>query len=105
MNARLTDEEIAELERLERKATAGPWLDTGRYVSGGDGGQIVVNDKHIDSVDQALIAAARNALPKLLAEVRELRARDERAKIVAWLRKYDGGIWYANAIKRGEHER
>lgn len=55
----LTDEQLAELERLDREATPRPWSNGAAY-----GARVV---------DADLIAAARNALPELIAEVRRLR--------------------------------
>jgi hypothetical protein len=102
----MTDTEIAELERLEREATPGPWsrVDAPWRSSGmppwvvtGDGdphGATAICDLAIQmdgelgddggpqdsdpEADAAFIAAARNALPALLAEVRA--ARDARAQ-------------------------
>jgi len=74
---RLTDEELAELERLEREASD-DW--TGVYdafdgVSTLKTGRITLTSDATDARDDVFMAcAARNALPSLLAEVRELRA-------------------------------
>jgi len=92
---------IDELERLEKAATPGPWrfgLETetdemaraiviGRYVvSDAPGKTRNVMDSfeevefsnfkvtHASASDMEFCAAARNALPALIAEVRELRA-------------------------------
>lgn len=65
----LTPEEIAELRRLDAEATPGPWVDAGgvkSYFGGaGPGSQ----------ADTALIAATRNALPRLLDAAEALAER------------------------------
>jgi hypothetical protein len=63
----MTSDDISELERLERAATAGPWRSVGDvYIFGAD-------DEPFDQTesDVALIVAARNALPELLAMARD----------------------------------
>jgi hypothetical protein len=91
MSERLTDAELSELERLDREATPGPW-DTDLETSAG---RCWVDSRRHQNMlaeplfnvrppsarhmeqrerDASFIAAARNALPKLLAEIRELRA-------------------------------
>lgn len=84
---RLTDKELAELEQLEREATPGPWVfrddSCGEYRVLNQDCKLVFN-KDFDDLrrhlmppheeDARLFVAARNALPSLLAEVRELRA-------------------------------
>ena len=89
--------DLDELERLEREATPGPWKadteDVGDCVvwapeiKDGDGDSSFVSNigrSRIGAVgvafdheadDCRLIAATRNALPDLLAELRTLRAR------------------------------
>ena len=79
------------LERLERAATHGPWVSTveGRdhyggpnfIVPPGDWDPDVRVEIRVDSefhpwsvADQDFIAAARNAIPLLIAEIRRLRA-------------------------------
>lgn len=90
----ITDEELSELERLEKAATPANWFT----VPYGDGDTIVIHsdeesrvffpplpvgysaspgsygDPAVIKADMALIAAMRNALPRLLAEVRRARA-------------------------------
>lgn len=85
--------DLDELERLEREATPGPWeleermrgygIFAGRFQDFGRGPERVhgLNLGHVSDLDAngednlALIIAARNALPDLIAEVRTLRAR------------------------------
>lgn len=87
MTNRLTDEELEELERLEQDATPGPWVfrddSCGEYRVLGPDCKLVFNKdfgglrRHLmppHEEDARLFVAARNALPSLLAEVRELRA-------------------------------
>mgnify|MGYP003403388727 FL=1 len=106
---------VAELERLEREATQGPWApDLTMPYSGGDYGcsgvecleehsyplwkdavakswtQTVCTTPHdgrYSKGEQArtnmeFIAAARNALPSLLAELRRLWAKEERQQAI-----------------------
>lgn len=96
----MTDEQLAELEALAEKATEGPWVwynDDNMYGEGGprkenrfwpeaiiqtDSGYYGPNEK-----DRAFIAAARTAVPALIAEVERLRAvAAERAAAVEALR-------------------
>ena len=76
MGARLTDSQLAALEHLERLIPPAPWhagRTTGRQLYKGDG-----PDDGIGFMDnRALgeyVAAARNALPALVAEVRASRS-------------------------------
>lgn len=87
MTNRLTDTELDELARLEREATertASTWTTT---RSRGDKGAHLVafvlpaSDfrtraiaETADQEEAVFIATARNAVPRLIAEVRELRA-------------------------------
>ena len=87
----MDDDELRELERLEHAATPGPWLS---WVEGRDGGggdsfiQASHDDDQTDiyvdirvaeafhpasAADQDFIAAARNAVPRLVAEIRRLQ--------------------------------
>ncbi len=82
----IAEEQLAELERLEREATPGPWgceADGdyeeiaelfGQAVRGDGKSSTVILSQCCPLPDAALIVAARNALPDLLAEVRRLRA-------------------------------
>lgn len=75
----MTEERLAELERLEQAATPGPW-DTGmlsmeRVPSNSE------TDWHQLGADEKLAVAARNGLPELLAEVRRLRACREALRL------------------------
>ena len=98
----LTDAELAELTRLDKEATPGPWRlgvvrippswtiesemwSVAQTISG--------NDEH----NAAMIIASRNALPRLLAEVRclpDLLAACKEA--VDQLRFYDGLVTIKN---------
>ena len=82
MIERLTDEELAKLARLENEEVAHPWREF--RSPNGDYGIHDANDAavaHIYGMETdanhlacvPLIVAMRNAFPKLLAEVRELR--------------------------------
>lgn len=86
----MDDQRLGELERLERAATPAPWVSMieGRdhlsgddfiQAPGDDDPDIYVAIRVSDSfhpaaaADQDFIAAARNAIPDLLAEIRRLR--------------------------------
>lgn len=82
----MTDERLAELERLANAATPGPWFP--RW--GGEPGYVysqsaerviaMLADEQNDGLprpNSQLIAAARTAVPELIAEVRRLRAAIE----------------------------
>jgi hypothetical protein len=84
----LSDEELAELEALTGAATPGPWV-ANLEEDGGLGGDsmiqlglpgdfppdmYVLHDRKIaPSADLRFIAAARNYMPRLLAELRQRR--------------------------------
>lgn len=80
MADRLTDEQLAALEALEKAATPANEIEVTRYGHGGgrafsrvDGeARNLVADFYNESDREAWIAA-RNALPSMLAEVRALR--------------------------------
>ncbi|MCF8533853.1 MAG: hypothetical protein K9G48_12675 [Reyranella sp.] len=85
----LTDAELAELAAADRSATPGPWTAARPEQKGeewphgiivaavarGMGIYISGDSATFPSADRSLIVAARNALPALLAEVREHRQR------------------------------
>jgi hypothetical protein len=91
----MDDRILDDLERLERVATPGPWMSSieGRDHNAGDSVILAADDpRQIDSdvyvsirvdssdwhpvgvADQDFIAAARNAIPGLIAEIRRLRS-------------------------------
>lgn len=88
----LTDAELAELERLEKAATKGPRIN-GERILPEDNCQALSCEEHadiyrvtedgncnvacatFDAWDAALVVAARNALPSLIAELRAARER------------------------------
>ena len=87
----MDDRQLDELERLERGATPGPWISMieGRDHHAGDDFIQAPGDRDPDiyvsirvddsfhpaaAADQVFIAAARNAIPGLIAEIRQLRA-------------------------------
>ena len=87
MSDRLTDAELDRLEELHAAATPGPWDESefrNRNEIDGPGGVPVLeagpdgleSSVKFSSHDQAVTIAARNALPALVAEVREHRARE-----------------------------
>lgn len=86
----LTDEQIAELERLDREATPGPW-DVEGVSFDEDGNEVLMpyglcgpsgatiwssgsgEYTHPDMSTARFVASARTAVPALVAEVRRLR--------------------------------
>ena len=84
--------DLDELEKLEREATPGPWKIAITKVPSGDGEweyQLAAERGHAAGdpySDFELIAATRNALPDLIAELRMLRAAHEEREEVqaAW---------------------
>lgn len=94
MTDRPIDEVIAELERLQAAATAGPWV-VSRPEQKGEAwphGIIVAatarglgifasgDSATFPSADRELIAAMRNALPSLLASLKQARAEVQRTR-------------------------
>lgn len=79
----MTDAELDEMERLDREGDAAPWepdidegLWTGKWYTGDRRGSWATNGSDSEERERrnvALITAARNALPLLIAEVRRLR--------------------------------
>lgn len=70
--AALSEEQIAEMERLERLATPGPWAISytphyGISLVADDGTPIANVNIPLTADDATLIAVVRNALPALLA--------------------------------------
>lgn len=98
----VTDEELNEWEALAAAATPGPWVATRATTY--DGGKAVVSEMFVrrpggdvaiasDIIDPdttavseanaAVIAAARTALPALVAEVRRLKGERARCERIA----------------------
>lgn len=119
----LTKEQLDELQRLEAEATEGPWRPTRgttvSYVCGAKGsgtGQLAkLYLGGCGKEDAAFIAAARNALPALLDELRSAR----KARTVALARlcnirdeerlnedrtAADRIQWVIDALTGGDHE-
>jgi len=78
----ISDEELDLLEQLYLQATPGPWRsmiegrdhDSGSHFFMTQGEDIGLNGATY--ADQDFIAAVRNALPTLLAEIRKARGSD-----------------------------
>jgi uncharacterized protein with PIN domain len=70
----LTAEEIAELRRLEGKATEAPWREEEGEAALCSPDHRVVFAADMDDADRQFIAVARNALLRLLDEVERSRA-------------------------------
>lgn len=107
----VTEEQLAELERLEREATPGPWSTCKMMPSDGHDEAVAVldadgfrandvcdcyGDSRVEREANArVIVAARNALPALVAEVRRLREenamRDQRDEARELVRRYVEG--------------
>lgn len=92
-----TPGELAEWERLCDSATPEPWRadwrDTGHYELTGDGGRqwlSLPNSGFDRGEDLDFIAAARSAVPRLIAEVKRLSSairshRDQRGDDRCWM--------------------
>jgi hypothetical protein len=65
----MTDEQLAEWQRLADAATPGPWRYRGIYV-GTDAGLVASAELPLHA---AFIAASRTAVPALIEEVERLR--------------------------------
>lgn len=77
----MNEEELSEIERRCSSATPGPWKS---WIEGRDhtAGDSVITTEGDDiylsgatPADQDFIAAARQDVPRLIAEIRRLRAR------------------------------
>lgn len=83
--APLTPGREQEIRTLEQAATPGPWESDGAEIYGTLGGVLMidlwvgetldVDNQARSNADAAFIATAREAVPELLAEVADLRAR------------------------------
>jgi hypothetical protein len=84
----LSDAELNELEALTVAASPAPWIaQTGRAIGGPDFTMITDfdasqpdmyvqhDDKPAPAADLEFIAAARNSVPRLIAEARRFRER------------------------------
>ena len=78
----MTDADLENLEALAAAATPGPWEATGPVedpvdsIVDSDSGLVASTEESArPGEDTAFIAAARDAVPALIAEVRRLRAR------------------------------
>ena len=73
----MTDAELAAIESRANAATAGPWELAGccisKWTDAGDPEMRIYDEGGHSQADAAFIAAAREDVPKLLAEVRRLR--------------------------------
>jgi hypothetical protein len=85
LDAELTDDELEEMERRCRTATAGPWVSyvAGRdteagcnYIETGTPGCVEIIGATI--ADQDFIASCREDVPRLINEVRRLRSDERR---------------------------
>jgi hypothetical protein len=70
----MTPAEIRALARLEKAATKGPWPEGGTYFRLRSA-TVIQRVVSMSAADAAFIPAARNALPALLAELREVMVR------------------------------
>lgn len=75
---------LAELERLAGAATPGPWWYVLKFhsVYASEGDACVTPYDGISSPNGHFIAAARTAVPALVAEIRRLRAALDRCDMV-----------------------
>ena len=84
MNENVTPEALDRLEAMEKAATPRPWrVFDGTPCIGAEAGGVahcgmVRQPQAMQAIHAALIVAARNALPDLIAEIRRLKKeRDE----------------------------
>lgn len=94
MSNQVTEQQLAEWERLAGAATAGPWRVTDyENVMRADGRHIAFDDSDdgacVRESDAAFIAASREAVPRLVAALREARA--ETKALRDWYREHVGG--------------
>ena|SRR5437588_3717767 len=92
MVSRISDEQLDELDRLCGEATAGPWrvgyytdraetytvetdADVVCMIRDADSDEMGIEAREAAERDFAFVAAARESLPALIAEVRRLRTR------------------------------
>lgn len=75
----ISEEELLELEELERKASDGHWFkyfsEIGKMTIQNPGGWIAVMDGHSKPEDADFIILSRNLLPRLLREFREMKTQ------------------------------
>ena len=84
----MTPQELDALQALCDGATAGPWINSGDilfYHTAPDRSSVLLGDgegggAYAATCDLDFIAAARTALPQLIAEVRRLQERCEAAE-------------------------
>lgn len=113
----ITATELDELERIAKLATPGPWRvdEDGDLRAGGPAAYlrslatlyapIVDDDDSRNDADVAFIAAARDALPRLIAQVRELENRLDLAdqRTVALMRMTAPVCFGCNGKRTGTH--
>lgn len=73
--ARMTDEQLNEIESLAAAATPGPWRQDRWSVWADQYGPTVSRARAMNLADAAFIAASRSAVPALIAEVRGLQKK------------------------------
>lgn len=119
----MTDEELAEIERVWAAATPGPWIashgdDWLAGISGPDGYLLLSvgvgcggeASCSVEAVDIAAITAAPSHIAALLAEVKRLRAivasAEEMVEPGDWDDTWDSvDVHSLRAVLRGEHRR
>lgn len=97
----ITDDRLAEIERLANAATEGPWISDSHEIYGAygngpefwnrrmaeDGEFVWIGETcalgAADDANASFIAASRSAVPELLDEVRRLRQQVEQVRPVA----------------------
>lgn len=93
-----TEQQIAEWEKLSDAATPGPWGRAGTEVTAKSIGYASVCDTETDNdkmcENAAFIAASREAIPALIADLREARAKLAEAEKDA--QRY-------SQVRRGQH--
>ena len=79
MNAKLTQDELQAIKERAEKATPGPWKWTDKHLIPEVGREAVVwgnfnGEARAEDHDAEFIAASRQDIPKLLAEIERLQA-------------------------------
>lgn len=105
----MDDLDLDELERLANDATPGPWTLTARGGIRHDEEYIVDPNSVALNCDGRFIAAARTAVPALIAEARRLRAAEptssEAEAIARMLATYDSDYCGSDVAETVEHVR
>lgn len=99
----MTEDDLKRLETLCAKATMGPWkatpsipsADVGLYMDGGPDEDLLIDFSHPNAVwDVHFIAVARDAVPRLIAEVRDLKHQVQIMEPAYYLERARNPEWF-----------